>query len=780
MRNSLAGMQIVKKSKLLLIGVLVLATHASAPSQNLTQFDATSNPLSTPVESKIDSLLALMTLEEKAGQLTQFSRDWWSNANRTGIIKDEHRPLLKQGRIGSFLNVYGSEVTKEIQRMAVEESRLHIPLLFGFDVIHGFRTTFPIPLAEAASWDPAAVEQSARVAATEAAAAGVHWTFAPMVDIARDPRWGRIAEGSGEDPYLGSVMAAARVRGFQGHDFSGNNSILACAKHFAAYGGAEGGRDYNTVDMSERTLREIYLAPFKAAVDAGAATLMSSFNEISGIPSSANRWLLSDLLRHEWGFNGFVVSDWNSIGELHTHGLAATPPEAGMLALTAGVDMDMEGSVYVHHLPQLVREGKLSESTLNQAVRRVLRAKFQFGLFDDPYKYCNPELERSVTLSATHLEAARAMAQKSIVLLKNEKNLLPLKKDLRQVAVIGPLADDQKDPLGPWAAVGRPSDVVTVLAGIKKLVSPQTKVLYAKGCEIEGGTTNGFADAIAIARKSEVAIVVVGEAAEMSGEAACRSSLDLPGHQEALVKAIHATGKPVVVVLMNGRPLSIPWIANNIPAILETWFLGVQTGNAIADVLFGDYNPGGKLPATFPRTVGQIPIYYNHKNTGRPGVDGQPYNSRYLDVPVAPLYPFGYGLSYTKFEYSDLQLSAQSISPNDSLKISITVKNTGSRAGDEVVQLYIRDEYASVTRPVKELKGFRRITLIPGEGKKVEFTLAPEQLAFYDRDMQLVVEPGTFKVYVGTNSVEVQEAGFTVVGEKKVFAPGMSQRQNRD
>ncbi|TSA20883.1 glycosyl hydrolase [bacterium] len=706
------------------------------------------------IDRRVDSLLALMTVDEKVGQLVQYS-------GRSG----QHETLLRQGRIGSFLNVLGANSTREVQRIAVEESRLKIPLLFGFDVIHGYRTTFPIPLATACSWDLALIEKAERIAATEATAAGIHWTFSPMVDIARDPRWGRIAEGAGEDPYLGSAVAAARVRGFQGPSLSSPTSLLACAKHFAAYGGAEGGRDYNTVDISERTLREIYLPPFKAAVDAGVGSLMCSFNEIAGMPSSANRMLLTDILRGEWKFDGFVVSDWNSIGELLQHGVAADLKEAAVLGLKAGVDMDMEADAYHSHLAAALREDRITGSELDEAVRRVLRAKFQIGLFENPYRNCDGGRERRDMLTPEHREAARKTAQRSIVLLKNQNNLLPLKKDLKSLAVIGPLADDKESPLGPWHAQGKPEDVIPVLEGIKAKLGFGTRLLFARGCEIEKPSMTGFTEALDVARQADVVVVVVGESGQMSGEAESRSNIGLPGSQEDLVRAVQGTGKPVVVVLMNGRPLALQWIAENVPSIVETWFLGVETGNAIADVLFGDYNPSGKLTTSFPRATGQIPIYYNHKNTGRPAVDTVKWTSKYLDLNNSPLFPFGYGLSYTTFSYSQLALSATTLKPSESLLVSVTVKNAGDRAGEEVVQLYVRDEVASVTRPVRELKGFQKISLAPGESKRVQFILTPENLKFYDRDMKWTVKPGRFSLYVGPNSAEGLETGFHYIAQ---------------
>ncbi|HKP86931.1 MAG TPA: glycoside hydrolase family 3 N-terminal domain-containing protein, partial [Blastocatellia bacterium] len=657
---------------------------------------AIASPPQADIEARINSLLARMTLEEKLGQLQQL------DGEANGNYRPEHIELIRKGLLGSTLNVRGAQKTNELQRIAVNESRLKIPLLFGFDVIHGYRTIFPVPLGEASSWDPAAVERAAAVAAAEAAAAGVRWTFAPMVDIARDPRWGRIVEGAGEDPYLGSAMARARVRGFQGRDYSAPDKVIACAKHWVGYGAAEGGRDYNTTDISETRLREIYFPPFKAAVDAGVGTFMSAFNDLNGVPTSANPFTLTRVLRGEWKFDGFVVSDYESVRELINHGLAADEADAARSALSAGVDMEMVSRLYNKHAPQLVKEGRLSVATIDEAVRRILRIKFRLGLFEKPY--ADEARERTVISSRENLAAAREVAARSMVLLKNQGNVLPLSKGINSIALIGPLADDQQNPLGSWTGDGRKEDVVTLLAGIKAKVPPATKILYAQGCEINTDATEGIAEAVRIASQSDVAIIAVGESAEMSGEASSRSSLDLPGRQSDLVRAVIATGKPTVIVLMNGRPLTINWIADRAPAILETWFAGIQAGNAIADVLFGDVNPGGKLPVTFPLSIGQVPIYYNYKNTGRPPDPRNKYTSKYLDVPVTPLYPFGYGLSYTEFKLADLRLSAQRIRPDGKLTVSVEVQNAGKRAGDEVVQLYIRDMAGSVTRPVKELK----------------------------------------------------------------------------
>jgi len=732
------------RHNLLIVGILALG--GGVQTALAAQVPAT--------ERHIDSLLARMTLEEKLGQLNQLSVDNQPTA--------EQLALVRKGLVGSLFNLTGAAATRDAQRIAVTESRLHIPLIFGQDVIHGYRTIFPIPLGEAASWDPEAVEAAAHVAAKEAAAAGLHWTFAPMVDIARDPRWGRIAEGSGEDPYLGSAMAAARVRGFQGSDPRAPDAVLATVKHFAAYGGAEGGRDYNTVDLSERTLREVYLLPYKAALDAGAATVMTSFNEIGGIPSTASPWLMTSLLRREWGFRGFVVSDWTAVAELLNHGVAGSRGEAGKLALEAGVDMDMVSRIYVDDLPALVRAGRIPMAVVNEAVRRVLRGKAALGLFDDPYHGTTVERERAVLLAPEHRQLARRVAEESMVLLKNDGSLLPFGSRVRTVAVIGPLADDKVSALGSWPGRGDPKDAVTPLEGIKaRTGGGSVSVLYAKGCGITDTATAGFADAVAAAKQADVALLVLGEAGDMSGEAASRADIDLPGVQARLLEAISATGTPVVLVIMNGRPLTIPWAAEHVPAIVESWFLGVEDGPALAAVLFGDVSPSGKLPATFPRDVGQIPLYYNHKSTGRPtGPDK--YTSKYIDLPVTPLFPFGHGLSYTTFGYSDLRLAAPRITPTGTQRVSVTVTNTGTREGAEVVQLYVHDEVASVTRPVRALAGFRRVSLKPGEARTLDFQLTSKELGLYNQSMKFVVEPGKFRVFVGGSSVGGLEAEFEV------------------
>ncbi|HEX8847177.1 MAG TPA: glycoside hydrolase family 3 N-terminal domain-containing protein [Pyrinomonadaceae bacterium] len=738
------------RSKRLLFILLVVAQTLPVIAQS-SQAD---------VEKRVNTLLARMTLEEKLGQLQQL------DGHADGRYKDEHPDLVRRGLLGSTLNVRGSKNTNELQRIAVNESRLKIPLIFGFDVIHGYRTIFPIPLGEASSWDRLAVERSARIAAKEASAAGVRWTFAPMVDIARDPRWGRIAEGAGEDPFLGAAMARARVRGFQGANYSAPDRIVACAKHWVAYGAAEAGRDYNTTDISETTLREVYFPPFKAAADEGVGTFMSAFNDLNGVPTSANPFTLTQVLRREWKFDGFVVSDYESVKELMNHGLAADEAAAARAGINAGVDMEMVSHLYNKYGAQLIREGKVTQATIDEAVRRILRIKFRLGLFEKPY--ADEARERSEIMNGESIAAAREIAARSMVLLKNERETLPLSKGLKTIAVVGPLADDKENLIGSWSGDGRAEDAVTLLAGIKSKVSAQTRIIYAKGCDIAGEKTDDIAEAVRAAREADVTVLAVGEHKDMSGEAASRSSLDLPGRQLDLIKAVHETGKPYVVVLMNGRPLTINWVAENSPAILEAWFAGTQAGNAIADLLFGDANPGGKLPVTFPRAVGQIPLYYNYKNTGRPPDVNNKYTSKYLDVPVTPLFPFGFGLSYTQFRISNLALSARRILPDGRLTVSVDVENTGKRAGDEVVQLYVRDVAASRTRPVRELRGFERITLGPGEKRRVEFTLAREQLGFYNREMRFVVEPGEFKVMVGNSSADARElsASFEVVEQQ--------------
>jgi len=727
-----------------------------------------------------DSVLALMTLDEKLGQLALSP----GRGTQTGPRAPEGgEQAIRAGRVGSFLNVFGAAYVRELQRLATQESRLKIPLLFAHDVIHGFRTIYPVPIAEAASFDPERVGISAREAAIEATAHGLNWTFAPMVDIARDARWGRIVEGSGEDPYLGSVMAAAKVRGFQGGDggtgLGAPDALIATVKHFAAYGGAEGGRDYNSVELTERTLWDIYLPPYEAAVKAGAATVMPSFNDIGGIPAHSSDWLLDDVLRGRWGFTGVVVSDWGGIGEMVPHGVAATTGAAGILAIRAGVDVDMSDGIYADSLAAAVRAGRLREAFVDSSVHRLLRLKYALGLFQDPYRFTDVEREKRFTLAPEHLRAARIAAREGIVLLKNANRTLPLRKDLRTIAVIGPLADDARSAMGNWAADGRPDETVSVLAGIRATLGSAGRVIYVRGAPVDTADTTGFAAARNAASRADAIVLVLGERSDMSAEAASRASIELPGAQLALARSViraarASTGgarKPIAAVLMNGRALAIPELVAEIPAVVETWFLGTQHGGAVVDVLFGDYNPSGKLPVTFPRATGQIPIYYNHRNTGRPPDSANSYTSKYLDLPWTPLFPFGYGLSYTTFAYSNLRLSSQSIAGRDSIEITVDVRNTGDRAGDEVVQVYLRDDAASVAQPVRALKAFRRVTLGPGEKQSVAFKLGPDSFALYDRQMRRVVEPGTFTLYVGTDSNAQLSERFEFTGNTLVLAP---------
>jgi beta-glucosidase len=715
------------------------------------------------IDQKVDSVLKLMTLDEKIGQMNQYNGDW----DATGpITKDgDKQNQIMKGMVGSMLNVTGVDHTRTLQEIAMQ-SRLKIPLLFGQDIIHGYRTIFPIPLAEACSWDTAAIELSARISATEAAAAGVHWTFAPMVDIARDPRWGRVMEGAGEDPYLGSVIAAARVHGFQGKGLGNTDAVMACAKHFAAYGAAIGGRDYNSVDMSLRTLWEIYLQPFKAAADAGAATFMNSFNDLNGIPATGNKYLQRTVLKGDWNFKGFDVSDWGSVGEMINHGFAKDGYDAAYKAVIAGCDMDMESRSYINNLSKLVKDGKVKVELIDDAVRRILRKKFEMGLFDDPYKFCNKEREQQQWNNADNLKAEKTVAEKSIVLLKNANNLLPLNKQIKTIALIGPFIKAVRDNLGFWS-YQYPDDtarIITQYQGIQNKVGSSTTLLYAKGCEINDSSQAGFAEAIQIAKQADVVIMSVGEASDWSGEAKSRSNLHLPGMQEELIKAIYETGKPVVVLINAGRPLIFNWTADNVPAILYTWWLGTEAGDAIADVLFGDYDPSAKLPISFPRTEGQIPIYYNHYKTGRPATNDSDrfYRSGYIDLSIYPKFPFGFGLSYTNFSYSDIQLSSSTMKADQPIKATVTVTNTGNYDGEETVQLYIQDLVGSVVRPVKELKGFQKIFLKKGESRQVSFTIDVDKLKFYDDELKYIYEPGDFKVYIGTNSQDVKEAAFTL------------------
>jgi len=731
--------------------------------------------LDPAIEAKITDLLSKMTLDEKMGQLNQYASQWeMTGPAPKGKSQQKMFEMIKTGMVGSMLNVTGADATRKAQKLAVENSRLKIPMIFGYDVIHGYQTMFPIPLAEASSWEPELAGKSARIAAIEASAAGLQWTFAPMVDIARDARWGRFMESSGEDPYLGSLFAAARVKGFQGDDLSANNTIAACVKHFAAYGFIEAGRDYNTVDISESTLRNMVLPPFKAAADAGAATFMNAFNEIGGIPSTANSHLLRDILKGEWKFDGFVVSDWGSISELLVHGVAADKKDAAKLAITAGSDMDMEGNCYVPNLKQMVEEGTVDVKLVDDAVRRVLRIKYRLGLFDDPYKYCDENREKTLIYTKENLQVAREVAQRSIVLLKNKGHLLPLKKDGQIIVLIGELAADKDVPLGSWRAKAITGSAVSLLEGMQSAVAKPSNLSYAKGpvfvsgkslfgAELEFNTTNktGIAEAVKIAKSADVVVLALGENCFQTGEGRSQSDIRLKGLQEELLEAVYAVNKKVVVVLMNGRPLDISWMAENVPSVIEAWHLGSEAGNAIADVLFGDYNPSGKLPVSFPRTVGQVPIYYNHKNTGRPnGGEGNVFWSHYTDAPNDALFPFGFGLSYTTFSYSDLKISLDAISKGEKLQVSVSVKNSGNVSGEEVVQLYIRDLVGSITRPVKELKGFEKISLQAGESKVVNFTIGENDLAFWGADNTFKAEPGDFNLWVGTNSAEGLETSF--------------------
>jgi beta-glucosidase len=726
------------------------------------------------LDTKVDSVLQLMTLEEKIGQLNQYNGFY----EITGPTPKEGQAVkkyddLKKGLVGSMLNVRGVKDVRTLQKIAVEQTRLGIPLLFGFDVIHGYKTISPIPLAEAASWDLDAIKKSAAIAAEEAAAVGLNWTFAPMLDVSRDARWGRVMEGAGEDPFLGSKIAVARVQGFQGEDLSAINTILACAKHFAGYGFAEAGRDYNTVDVSETVLQNIIFPPFKAAVDAGVRTFMNSFNELNGIPATGSSYLQREILKGDWKFDGFVVSDWGSINEMISHGYAKDSKQAAEIAINAGSDMDMESSAYVEHLAELVQEGKVKESVINDTARRILKVKFELGLFEDPYKYCDENRELATVGKQEFQEGVLDMARKSIVLLKNDKEVLPLKKSGQKIALIGALANEKTSPLGSWTIAADNNSAVSVLEGLQKYKGNQLN--YVKGADVtEGRTqfvweikinttdTSGFADAIAAAKDADVVIMVLGEHGLQSGEGRSRTDIGLPGVQQELLEAVYKVNANIVLVLTNGRPLAIPWADENIPAIVEAWQLGTQSGNAIAEVLYGEYNPSGKLPMTFPRNVGQVPIYYNFKNTGRP-VMNEPESvfwSHYIDEKNTPLYAFGHGLSYSKFEYADLQLSSPSFIKNGKIEVSVTIKNTGKVKGKEVVQLYIRDLIGSVTRPVKELKGFEMIELQPNETKKVTFEINEKTIEYFTANRKWEAEIGDFKVFIGGSSITKLEGDF--------------------
>ncbi|UII75207.1 beta-glucosidase BglX [Flagellimonas sp. HMM57] len=721
-------------------------------------------------DQRVDSLLSLMTLEEKVGQMNQYNGFWdvTGPAPQGGnaATKYEH---LKKGLVGSMLNVTGAEEVRKLQKLVVEETRLGIPLIFGYDVIHGHKTLAPIPLAESASWDLEAIKNSARIAATEASAVGLNWTFAPMVDISRDPRWGRVMEGGGEDPYLGAQIAKARVKGFQGDDLSQPNTIAACAKHFAAYGFAEAGKEYNTVDIGTSTLFNTVLPPFKAAVDAGVRTFMNGFNILNGIPVTGDTFLQRDILKGKWEFDGFVVSDWASIGEMAPHGFAKDLKHSAELGAKAGSDMDMESYAYVNHLVANVKEGKVDEKIIDDAVRRILRVKFELGLFDDPYRYCDEERENELLYHKDHQAGVLDIALKSLVLLKNEGDLLPLQKNQQKIAVIGELADDKNSPLGSWRLGSDNNTAVSVLEGLTGLgidfkYSRGPKVFnkdanFLNEVEVNETDTSGMEEAVALAKESEVVLMVLGEHGFQSGEGRSRTKLGIPGLQLQLLKEVYKVNQNVVLILMNGRPLTIDWEGQNIPSILEAWQLGTQTGNAIAKTLFGENNPSGKLPMTFPRSVGQIPIYYNHFSTGRPNPEPNVFWSHYGDEKNEPLFPFGHGLSYTTFEYSNLEIDT---ADQKNVKVSVMVKNSGESDGEEVVQLYIHDKVASVTRPVKELKGFEKVSLAAGETKKITLVLTEAELGFYNHSYDFLVEPGEFGVLMGTNSQKGLTGTFTI------------------
>ena len=761
------------KSRFFLTGIIFYLVITSAYAQEISA----SKSGSIKMNNFISNLMKKMTLDEKIGQLNLLTP---GGGIATGaVVSSDVETKISNGQVGGLFGVIGEAKIRQAQQIAITKSRLKIPLLFGSDVIHGYKTTFPIPLALSCSWDMQMIERSARIAATEATADGLNWAFSPMVDIARDPRWGRIAEGAGEDPYLGSQIAKAMVKGYQGNDLSKENTLMACVKHFALYGAAEGGRDYNTVDMSRVRMYNDYLPPYKAAIDAGVGSVMSSFNEIDGIPATGNKWLLTDLLRRQWGFKGFVVSDYTSVNEMTNHGMGDLQTVSA-LAMNAGLDMDMVGEGFLTTLKKSLQEKKVTQKQIDDACRRILEAKYKLGLFDDPYRYCNAERAAKEVLSADKRIAAREIAAHSFVLLKNNNQLLPLKKT-GTIALIGPLANDKNNMLGTWAVSGDPQLSIPVLDGMKNVGGNKVNILYAKGANISDDTVfakkvNVFGtrididkrsaqemidEATGIASRSDVIVAVVGEASEMSGEAASRSDITIPESQKNLIRALVKTGKPMVLVLMSGRPLVLTEENEMATAILLTWHAGIEAGNAIADVLFGNYNPSGKLTTSFPKNVGQIPIYYNYKNTGRPaGKEFQKFQSNYLDVSNEPLFPFGYGLSYTSFAYSDISISKNSMKQNETITVAVTLSNTGKYDGEEVVQLYIRDVVSSNIRPVKELKGFQKIMLKAGESKKIAFTLALHDLKFYNSELKYAAEPGDFKIFIAGNSRDVTETSF--------------------
>ena len=725
------------------------------------------------IEQKIDSVLALMTLDEKIGQMVQYNGSWDVTGPATGTDNEKKLENLKNGLVGSMLNVTSVEHTRQAQKIVMENSRLKIPLIFGYDVIHGYQTMFPVPLGESASWDLELMEKTARVAGRETAAAGVHWTFAPMMDISRDARWGRIMEGAGEDPYLNSKIAVARIKGFQGNDLSDPKTIAACAKHFAGYGFAEGGRDYNTVNIGIYELNNTILPPFKAAADAGVATFMNSFNEIDGVPATASTYLQRDLLKGKWHWDGFVVSDWGSITELIPHGVAKDKKAAAELAVKAGSDMDMEGGAYESSLKELVEEGKVAEKLIDDAVKRILRVKFRLGLFDDPYKYCDEAFEKSELYSEANQEVALEAGKKSIVLLKNENDILPIKNSIKNIAVIGPLANDKDSPLGNWRAHAVENSAVSVLEGIRNYAPKGVKITYAEGAKLSTGDRSflnpmtfnkddkrGFAEAEKLAKQADLVVLVVGEDAFQTGEGRSQTNIGFAGVQDDLIETVQKANKNVVMVLMNGRPMDLSWSSKNIPAIVESWFLGSQHGNAVAEILFGRYNPSGKLPVSFPQNSGMEPLYYNQKSTGRPEGGAQVTYSHYTDSPREALYPFGFGLSFTEFEYGDIELSADSFSEGEKIEASISVKNTGNMVGEETVQLYLHDLVGSITRPNLELKAFEKISLKPGERKVVNFIIDKEMITYFTINKKWEAEAGDFEVMIGGNSVDLKKANF--------------------
>ena len=754
--------------RILLINILLLSLTAFGQTQD------------AKMKTYVDALMKKMTLEEKIGQLNLLTPG--SGILTGAVVSTGVEKKIKEGNVGGLFGVIGVDKIRQAQKIAVEQSRLKIPLIFGSDVIHGYKTTVPIPLGLSASWDMKLIEHSAREAAIEATADGLCWTFSPMVDIARDPRWGRIAEGGGEDPYLGSQIAKAMVKGYQGNDLSKNNTLMACVKHFALYGAAEAGRDYNTTDMSRVRMYNEYLPPYKAAIEAGAGSVMSSFNEIDGVPATGNKWLLTDLLRKQWGFKGFVVSDYTSVNEMTNHGMGDLQTVSA-LSLNAGLDMDMVGEGFLTTTKKSLAEGKVTQKQIDDACRRILEAKYKLGLFDDPFRYIDEARMKQEVLTAERRKEAREIAAHTFVLLKNNNQALPLKK-AGTIGLIGPLANDKNNMLGTWAVSGDPQMSIPVLDGMKNVGGPGVNILYAKGANISDDTlfakkVNVFGtrididkrspaemltEALNVANQSDVLVAVVGEASEMSGEAASRTDITIPESQKLLIMALSKTGKPLIVVVMTGRPLALAEENDFATSMIVTWHAGIEAGNAIADVLFGNYDPSGKLSATFPRTLGQVPIYYNHKNTGRPSAPNSPkFQSNYLDAPNSPLFPFGYGLSYTSFSYSDLSLDKKEMKATEKITASVTVTNNGNYDGEEVVQLYIRDVVGSITRPLKELKGFQKVFLKKGENKKIVFTIGINDLKFYNSDLKWAAEPGDFELMIGTNSDQVNKAVFKLL-----------------